>query len=74
VACLQSFKEDEHEEKLLFLLLYGVGLRVSEACDLKWSNVDLDQRILRIKGKGSKERLVAIPDSVAKTLKANIKK
>jgi site-specific recombinase XerD len=74
VACLQSFKEEEQEEKLLFLLLYGAGLRVSEACDLKWSNVDLDQRILRIKGKGSKERLVAIPDSVARTLKTSRKK
>lgn len=66
-AVLQSFeKEKTHnpQEKLLFLLLYGAGLRVSEACALKWSQVDLKSQVLRIKGKGGKERLVAFPKSL----------
>ena len=49
-------------ELLLFLIIYGGGLRISEACALKWSEVFLEQKILRIKGKGGKERIVALPD------------
>ena len=51
-------------EKLLFLLLYGTGLRVSEACALKWAQIDLKSRTLRVRGKGSKERIVAFPKSL----------
>lgn len=72
IAVLQSFDRDEKSnpfEKLLFLVLYGTGLRISEACALEWKNVDLHQRVLRVKGKGGKERLVAIPKSVSEILK-----
>ncbi len=48
----------------LILLLYGGGLRVSEACSLRWKQVDTAARVLRIKGKGGKERLVALPAKV----------
>lgn len=72
IAVLKSFQRDQNvnpQEKLLFLLLYGSGLRVSEACHLQWKNIDLSQRVLRIRGKGDKERLVAIPETVALILK-----
>ena len=52
----------------LILLLYGGGLRVSEACALKWSDLDLSRRTLRVKGKGSKERLIVLPDTVIQHL------
>nr|WP_295900553.1 tyrosine-type recombinase/integrase [uncultured Bdellovibrio sp.] len=64
LSVLKSFdthKEIPLKEKVLFLLLYGGGLRVSEACNLKWSDIQLGQKILRVKGKGSKERVVALP-------------
>lgn len=48
-------------EKVLFLLLYGGGLRVSEACNLKWSDLHVAQKVLRVLGKGSKERVIALP-------------
>jgi site-specific recombinase XerD len=70
LACLKSFKPEEKQERLLFLLLYGGGLRVSEACEMKWSQVDLKQRIIRLKGKGGKERLIAIPEAVSEALAA----
>ncbi len=42
---------------------------MSEACQLKWTNVDLEKKILRILGKGQKERLVALPDLTITELK-----
>ena len=41
-------------------LLYGAGLRVSEAVGLERGSVDLDERLVRCVGKGSKERIVPI--------------
>lgn len=42
----------------LVLLLYGSGLRVSEACDLKWSDVNFYDKHIVFTGKGGKQRLV----------------
>jgi integrase/recombinase XerD len=47
-------------DRALVELLYGAGLRVSEAVGLDRSAVDLEQRIVRVLGKGSKERIVPI--------------
>ena len=52
----------------LILLLYGGGLRVSEACQLKWVSVDLHGRLLRIMGKGGHERIVALPPMTTQAL------
>jgi integrase/recombinase XerD len=41
-------------------LLYGAGLRVGEAVGLERGSVDLDERLVRCIGKGSKERIVPI--------------
>lgn len=48
----------------LVLLLYGAGLRVSEACRLRWRDLHKPTRSLTILGKGGKERLVVAPQSV----------
>lgn len=39
-------------------LLYGSGLRVSEVCGLRWSDVDLSGAVVRVTGKGNKQRMV----------------
>ena len=49
------------ETAALFFLLYGGGLRVSEACRLKAKDVDWEARVVKIMGKGGKERLAALP-------------
>jgi integrase/recombinase XerD len=47
-------------DRALVELLYGAGLRVSEAVGLDKGSVDLDARLVRCIGKGSKERIVPI--------------
>ena len=63
-----EFKERALKEKALLLLLYGGGLRVSEACNVKWQDIDANKRLIRIRGKGSKERIVALPPIVLKSI------
>jgi integrase/recombinase XerD len=60
-------KSNKHEScPLLFRLLYCCGLRVSEACHLKISDVDFDNGLLFIrKSKFNKERLVPMAVSLA---------
>ena len=50
--------------------MYACGLRVSEVCSLKISDVDLDSGILTCKGKGSKTRKVPMGKSAAEWLKS----
>ena len=50
-------------------LLYGAGLRVSEAVGLERAGVDLDERLVRCIGKGDKERIVPIGRSAAEALR-----
>jgi len=53
--------EDEPERiKIIFELLYGCALRVSELCDLNFGDLDIKNHTLRVKGKGSKIRIVPV--------------
>jgi integrase/recombinase XerC/integrase/recombinase XerD len=74
VKALTAVSEPAAERSLaLVLLLYGGGLRVSEACALKWSNLDFEQKTARVLGKGGRERLVVLPSGcwpVLKSMKA----
>ena len=47
-------------DKAIIEILYSCGLRVSELCALDLSNLFLDDSLIRIFGKGSKERLLPI--------------
>ncbi|MBK6505435.1 MAG: site-specific tyrosine recombinase XerD [Ignavibacteria bacterium] len=47
-------------DKAMLEIMYACGLRVSEVIDLKLSNLLFDQGIVRVFGKGSKERIVPI--------------
>lgn len=44
-------------------LLYSCGLRVSECCELRFQNLSLEHKYLRVMGKGSKERLIPMSDT-----------
>lgn len=54
----------------LFCLLYGAGMRVSEACSLRWANVDWKEHRLRTRGKGGKERICFAPPLAIESLRA----
>ena len=51
-------KPAELRDKMLFSLMYACGLRVSEVVSLRWEDVHLNERFVRIIGKGDKERIV----------------
>ena len=49
-------------------VLYSTGCRVSELCDINISDIDLDEKYLKLKGKGSKQRIVPIGSLLYKNL------
>ncbi|MBF0225610.1 MAG: tyrosine-type recombinase/integrase [Desulfobacterales bacterium] len=60
---LDSIETDELlnlRNSAIFETLYSTGARVSEVSGLNIFDVDLKQRIIQVKGKGSKERIVPI--------------
>jgi integrase/recombinase XerD len=56
-------------DRALVVLLYGAGLRVSEAVGLERGAVDLEGRLVRTIGKGSKERVVPIGREAVEALR-----
>ena len=52
--------------------MYATGLRISEVISLEFKNIDYDECIIRVMGKGSKERIVPVNDYAIKYLKEYI--
>lgn len=50
-------------------VLYGTGIRVSELIDIKLSNLFFEEKILKVKGKGDKERFVPIGNVASNSIK-----
>jgi integrase/recombinase XerD len=61
--------EPIHRRDLALIeLLYGTGARISEAVGLSIGEIDLDDRLVRLYGKGAKERIVPFGSSAAAAL------
>lgn len=61
-------KNEGHRNKAILETLYCCGLRVSELCDLKISQIFYEEGFVRVIGKGNKERLIPFAESVKKEL------
>ncbi|SJZ61466.1 tyrosine-type recombinase/integrase [Anaerorhabdus furcosa] len=52
-----------HRDIAVLELLFATGLRVSELCSIKKNDIDLVQGIVKVYGKGSKERIIQLTNS-----------
>lgn len=59
--------------KSMLELLYSSGLRISELINLEFKNIDLLDSVIRVMGKGSKERIIPINDVAIHFLKIYVK-
>ncbi len=64
----------DYRNKAMLELLYASGLRVSELVDLKITDIDLHNALVRVYGKGSKERIVPLNDYAIAALDEYINK
>ena len=55
-------------DRALLELMYASGLRASEAIGLEVEDVDIDERVLRARGKGAKERVVPVGGVAARAV------
>jgi integrase/recombinase XerC len=55
-------------DRAMLEVLYGSGLRISELVGLSLGDLDLDAGLVRVLGKGNKERALPISPRTAKTL------
>lgn len=55
--------------KIIFELLYGCALRVAELCNLNFGDLDIKNHTLRVRGKGSKVRIVPVGDKSVEIIK-----
>jgi len=67
-AAARPPKPNFRRDLALLEVLYGCGLRVSELAGLNIEDVELEDRWLRVRGKGRKERQVPVPTKAASML------
>ena len=69
VNSIDLSKKTGHRNRAIIETLYGSGLRVSELCDLRISNLRLDEQFMKVFGKGGKERLVPLSSESIKQIR-----
>lgn len=62
----------DYRNKAMLELMYSSGLRVSELINLKVNDIDLNNEVVRIFGKGSKERIVPLNEYTVDAIKTYI--
>ena len=74
MTALLETPADDHplgrRDRAILELFYASGLRLSELCGLNVEDVDLSARMVRVRGKGAKERIVPFSTTAARTLRA----
>ncbi len=69
---IKLIKPNDYRNKAMLEVLYATGIRISELCNLTLSQLDFEECIIRIMGKGKKERIVPLNSYAIDTLKTYI--
>ena len=69
IATVDKSKKEGQRYRAILETLYSCGLRVSELCNLKLSELYFDEGFIKVEGKGSKQRLVPISPRAIKEIK-----
>jgi integrase/recombinase XerD len=59
-------------DRTIFETLYSAGMRISELVGLKIQDIDMNRGIMKVTGKGSKQRLVPMYDTLAERMRTYI--
>ena len=64
----------ENRDKAMIEMLYATGMRISELINLKITDIDLERSVLKVLGKGSKERLIPFGEKALDSLNSYLAK
>ncbi len=70
---LHTFNSSSHSQirnKVIFMLLLDTGLRIGELISLKLDDIHIDEGLMKVLGKGKKERMVPIGNKAQKALQS----
>lgn len=70
IEAIDASRPEGQRDKAIIETLYGCGLRITELCTLKISDLYLEDGYIRVHGKGRKERLVPIGGQAIKEIRA----
>ena len=73
VLNIKLLKPIDYRNKAMLELLYATGTRISELLNLELNNIDFDECIIRVVGKGKKDRIIPIGNSALHYLNLYIK-
>ena len=69
ISAVDMDKKEGQRNRAILETLYSCGLRVSELCNLKISDLYFEEGFIKVEGKGSKQRLVPISPRAIKEIK-----
>ena len=70
---VEMYKPEAQRNKAIIEMLYSCGLRVSELISIKLSNINFRQGIVKIEGKGNKERMIPLSKNAKQEIKQYMK-
>lgn len=70
---VEMFKPEGQRNKAIIEMLYSCGLRVSELISIKLSNINFRMNVVKIEGKGNKERMIPLSKKAKTEIKQYLK-